>query len=281
MRASETLRLGLIGDNIKASRAPQLHRLCGQLAGLDVSYDLFIPHQLGLGFDAVLDHCAGNRLVGVNVTLPYKENAIARAVIEDPVIRRIGAINTVLFGTSGHRGFNTDYTGFIAAFRAGFGDMAPGRVAMIGAGGVGRAIAYAALELGAEAITIVDTDQRKSDRLAAALRDEGRDTAVAVASLDAAIAAADGVVNATPIGMVGYPATLVAGDQLDGRRWVFDAVYTPIETALLREAGVRNLKTLSGYELFLHQGIDAFRIFSGRQPPELAELRLRLAAAGR
>ncbi len=243
-------------------------------AVFEVSYDLFVPPDLGGDFDTILNRCHGGGLIRVDIH-PSLQGTGSRQGGDrgpgDPPHRRHQhrAVRDQLSSWLQHR-LHRLHRRFPrrlrrhAARTGGTGS---------GAGGVGRAIAYALLELGAEAISIVDTDQGKAERLAAALRDEGRDTAVIVTSLEAAIAAADGVVNATPIGMVGYPARLVAGGFiLDGRRWVFDAVYTQIETALLRDAAARGVRTLSGYELFLHQGIDAFRN-TGSEPPELAMLR--------
>ena len=90
--------LGLIGDNIAASQAPRLHRLAGELAGADVRYDRLIPRELGKDFDEVFEGCAASGYRGVNVTYPYKERAAAKVRIDDPLVRAIGAVNTVIFG---------------------------------------------------------------------------------------------------------------------------------------------------------------------------------------
>ena len=92
------LQLGLIGDNILRSRAPRLHRLAGELAGLDVVYDRLVPGELGLDFDVVFERCAKSGFTGINVTYPYKERAAGKVLIEDPLVRRIAAVNTILFG---------------------------------------------------------------------------------------------------------------------------------------------------------------------------------------
>ncbi|MBI1217607.1 MAG: shikimate dehydrogenase [Rhodobacteraceae bacterium] len=268
------VRLGLIGGNIRASRSPALHRIAGRLAGLDVSYDLLIPAEMGMGFEAVLDHCAATGYRGVNVTYPFKEAVVARLAIDDPGVRRLGAVNTVVFAPGGPRGFNTDYSGFVAAYRARFGDRAPGRVALIGAGGVGRAIAFALARLGVEELRLVDRDAAKVAALTAAL-----DCRVSAhATVDSALDGADGVVNATPVGMVGYDGTPVPAPLWPGRGWAFDAVYTPAETRFLTEAAAAGVDVLSGWELFFHQGVDAFEIFTGQPVPDLARLRADLLA---
>ena len=119
------IRLGLIGDNIKPSQAPRLHREAGRLAGLAVSYELLIPAEIGKGFDLLFDDCRESGMRGLNITYPYKQIAVARAKIDDPLVRRLGAINTVIFEDGAARGYNTDHSGFIAAWRAAFGPASP------------------------------------------------------------------------------------------------------------------------------------------------------------
>jgi shikimate dehydrogenase len=269
------VRLGLIGDNIKRSRSPDLHRLAGRLSGLDVTYDLFIPRDLGKDFDAVFDACRDSGLRGVNITYPYKETAAGRVTIEDPLVHRIGAVNTVVFEEGGAKGHNTDYTGFIAAYRQAFGDMAPGTVVMVGAGGVGKAVAFGLIALGAKELTVVDTQPGKAEALAATIRDAGRGRIATGFGSDvsAVLPGADGIINCTPVGMVGYPGSPVSAELLGEQRWAFDAVYTPVETQFKQEAEAAGLTVLSGYELFFHQGIDAFRIFTGKFPADLGALR--------
>ena len=142
------VRLGLIGDNIADSQAPRLHRLAGELRGIAVRYDLLVPAEAGLGFDALFDRCAVGRYRGINVTHPYKERAAARVGIESPLVRAMGAVNLVRFDSDRARGFNTDYSGFLSAWRARFGTETPGVVCQVGAGGAGKAIGFALAELG-------------------------------------------------------------------------------------------------------------------------------------
>ncbi len=269
----ETIRLGLIGDNIRASRSPALHRFCGELCGLDVRYDLFIPPVMGMSFEAVFEMIQAEGVVGTNVTLPYKERVVPMVHISDPMIERIGAVNTVRFSRDGPEGFNTDYSGFVAAYRAAFGNLLPGCVVMIGAGGVGKAVAYGLIALGAEEIAIVDRDNDKAAGLARSICEAGGGrTTGRVATLDA-LAEANGVINCTPLGMVGYPGSPVPDGMFPRDAWAFDAVYTPVETPFRAQALAAGARFLSGWELFFHQGIDAFEIFTGRRPDDLGRLR--------
>jgi len=253
------IRLGLIGDNIRASRSPALHRAAGQLAGLRVSYDLLIPPDLGLPFAAVLDAAREAGLAGVNVTLPYKETVAGRITPASPEVARIGAINTVVFGPDGPVGHNTDFTGFAAAFRAAFGTTDPGRTAVIGTGGVGRAVAFALAGLGAR-LVLIDRDRTKAYALAQILPGGAE-----VGGIDA-LAGCDGVVNGTPLGMTGYAGSPVPGGIFPRVSWAFDAVYTPVETPFRAQAITAGAAFLSGWELFFWQGLHAFRLFTGHTP---------------
>lgn len=274
--APAPVRLGLIGDNIARSRSPALHRIAGRLAGLDVTYDLFIPRDLGLDFDAVFATCRDRGLRGINVTYPYKEHAAAMVRIEDAGTRRIGAVNTVIFAEGDPLGFNTDCSGFIAAYRHRLGEARPGRVAMVGAGGVGRAVAFGLATLGASEVVLADRDRARALALADALARQA--VAVRVAdTVEQAIEGAEGIVNCTPVGMVGYPGSAVPATLLPGRRWAFEAVYTPVETQFKQEAEAAGLAVISGYDLFFNQGVHAFELFTGCPPNDLQRLREMLA----
>jgi shikimate dehydrogenase len=281
MMDADPMRLGLIGDNIKSSRSPPLHRLAGESCGLNVSYDLLIPKEMSMEFDQILTHCATMGFRGVNVTYPYKERAVTRAEVDDPLIRRIGSLNTIAFDSGRMHGYNTDYTGFISAFLQRFTDMPPGVVTIIGAGGVGKAVAFGLVVLGASEIRIVDRNAYKAAALVSSLNEAvGRMLASHHLEIHTAVERADGVLNCTPIGMIGYPGTPVPRHLLAGRSWAFDAVYTPVETLFKSDAEANCLQVLSGYELFFNQGVQAFRIFTGTEPGNLARLRDLLTLAG-
>lgn len=265
------IRLGLIGDNIAASSSPALHRLAGRLTGLTVSYDLLRPADLGKSFEQVLAFAQADGYRGLNITYPYKERVVAHLDVPDPAVRAIGACNTVLFGAGRPQGWNTDFSGFMAGYRHVFGDRVPGRVAMAGAGGVGRAIAFGLCQLGASELRLFDVDAGKAAAVAEALRSlPVTSTVVVASSIEDACRDADGLVNSTPVGMVGIGGCPFPVDCIRGRRWVFDAVYTPVETPFIVAARQAGLEVMSGYELFFHQGVDAFRHFTGRDVPQAA-----------
>lgn len=278
------LRLGLIGDNIAQSKAPLLHRLAGEIAGLEVSYERLVPRELGLDFAGSFARAATGGYRGLNITYPYKEDAARRVTIDDPLVAAMGAVNTVIFpeggGADKPRGYNTDYSGFIAAYRAVRGEHPAGKVCMIGAGGVGKAVAFGLLKLGLTALSVIDLDRAKAEDLKARLSKAA--PALRVTLIDDAESLSgeiDGFINGTPVGMVGYEGTPLSRRYLAGANWAFDAIYTPLQTRFLQDAAAEGLAVIGGYELFFHQGVDAWRLFAGK-PVDAAQLRRALHEAG-
>lgn len=263
-----TWRLGLIGGNIAASRSPVLHTVCALSVGGNASYDLIIPAERGKGFADLLKDCAAQGFDGVNVTYPHKEEAAALVKAGDPVVAAMGSSNTVRFTADGPKAFNTDYTGFVAAFRARFGETVPGRVLVLGTGGVGRAVAFGLAALGASGIVLHDADMAKVVSLARAIGRQFPKAAVQAAEpgQTADLSGLDGVVNCTPLGMVGRPGSPLPEAVAGSPVWAFDAVYTPDHTQFRAQVEGLGAAFLSGYELYFHQGVQAFEIFTGRKP---------------
>lgn len=256
------LKLGLIGDNIAQSRSPDLHETCGRLAGIETRYERLVPRALGLSFEQVFAKAKADGLRGVNVTYPYKERAFALLDTCDGDIQAIGAVNTVLFDEGTTLGFNTDYSGFIHAYRAAR-IAKPDTVCLIGAGGVGKAVAFALLALNARAIICVDLDTARAQALADALSATGTQAKITVS--DDAVASAqgaNGIINCTPMGMSGIGGSPLPDYAMQQADWAFDAVYTPVNTPFLQGARHHGLTVITGYELFLAQGCDAWGLFS-------------------
>jgi shikimate dehydrogenase len=279
MTLAQTTQLGLIGDNIADSKSPRLHELAGRLLGRPTAYDRLVPRILGLDFDEVFEQARIDGYRGLNITYPYKERVVAKLRIDQPQVARLGACNTVVFEADGPRGFNTDWSGFMAAYRHAFGDASPGAVCMIGAGGVGKAVAFGLIDLGMTELRLVERDLPKAEALAEALRAAAPGVRV-TCTTDAAAGAAGaaGLVNCTPVGMVGYEGTPLPREAMAGAAWAFDAVYTPVDTQFLRDAEAEGLKILSGYELYFYQGLHAITLFQGCEVDE-AVLRQALKEA--
>ena len=258
------LKLGLIGDNIARSRSPLLHRLAGAQNDVAVTYDRLVPKDRGETFAEVFEDCLDGGYRGINVTYPYKEKVALGLHVDDPLVRAIGAVNTVIFHRDGPRGHNTDYSGFTAAYTRVRGHAETGPVLMIGTGGVGRAVAFGLIALGTKELRLVDRDRAKAEGLAADLHRAAPKMRVTVGT-DAVAAAsgAAGLINCTPVGMVGYDGTPLPAAAMAGATWAFDAVYTPADTQFLTDAAAHGLTVISGWELFFYQGVHAWAFFAG------------------
>jgi shikimate dehydrogenase len=268
VRKPERVLLGLIGAGIQASRAPELHEAAGAAAGWCLFYHL-IDAEL-LGFDAadlprVLDAVRWAGFAGVNVTHPFKEAVLPLLDEVDPTAARIGAVNTVTCCNRRLCGHNTDMAGFVLAWRETF-ERPPGTVVLLGAGGAGRAIGHALVELGAGRLIVHDVVASRAEAVARALSARLPAEACASDALAAAVASADGIVNASPVGMHGHPGTPLPTGWLRAGTWLADAVYTPIETPLIVAARAAGLAVMTGDGLCVHQAAAAFRLFLGEAP---------------
>jgi shikimate dehydrogenase len=201
---------------------------------------------------------------GVNVTFPYKETVVDLLDELSPGAAAMAAVNTVVVRDHRLVGHNTDTTGFARAASDLVEGSGQGVVALNGAGGVGKAIAFALAKLGIAEIRIFDSDRTKADRLAHLLRGYGK--AVAVNDVEGAVRGAVGVVNATPVGMFPSQDTPVPEALLHDGLWVADAVYFPLLTPLLKTAKARGARIMTGRELAIYQAADSFELFTGLSP---------------
>jgi shikimate dehydrogenase len=261
-------RLALVGKGIDKSLAPAFHVAAGRLLGLDVSYELF-PRTPDFAnrLDGFLIELAAREYHGINVTVPFKATAWRSAAQPSVAVAAMGVANTLLLGPEGPtHAFNTDHTGFKWAYRRRFDTTPPGSIALLGAGGVGTSTATALLELGATAVRVYDIVAERSHSLVNLLREKDGSTDLSVApSAEDAVDGVDGVVNATPVGMYFQPGTPVELAAIGPQRWIFDAIYSPVETELMVRGADRGLERITGFDLFIGQGIDAFEIFTGHR----------------
>jgi shikimate dehydrogenase len=203
---------------------------------------------------------------GVNVTFPFKQAVITYLDHLSDGASRIGAVNTVSFAGGKRTGYNTDVTGFAESFTRGLPDVATDCAVQIGAGGAGSATAQALLESGVKKLILFDTDAQRLKGLVSKLQgDFGQNRVAAGEDIAVAVKSANGIVNATPIGMAKLPGLPLPTELIEQRHWVADIVYFPLETALLREAKQRGCQTLNGSGMAIHQAAGAFEIFTGLQ----------------
>ncbi|MBB3018157.1 shikimate dehydrogenase [Microvirga lupini] len=259
--------VGLVGTGIQASRTPALHEKEGAEQGLRYVYKLIDLETLGLGADALPEILTAARrfgFAGLNITHPCKQAVIPLLDELSSDAAALGAVNTVVLKDGRSVGHNTDWWGFAESFQRELPDVRRDLVVQFGAGGAGAAVAHALLTLGIGEVTIIDTDETRAKALVSALRERfGESRASNGVSVKDAMAAADGMVNTTPLGMAKYPGMAVPADLLRPELWVVDIVYFPLETELLRQARVRGCSIMSGGGMAVFQAVGAFRLFTG------------------
>jgi len=255
-----------MGSGISQSRMPRLQHYLGSLAGLEIDYGLIDGEGIA-GFDPCerVGQTRTGGFHGLNITHPYKQRI--HPLIDRPAINgheRIGSYNTLKFEAGEITGANTDFSGFIRGYRYHRGGRGPGHVVICGAGGVGRAVTFALLALECAHISIFDLSESQAGSLASALKKEGGSASVITSEqLPATMCEADGLVNCTSLGMYKHAGNAFPADAIGGQVWAFDAVYTPLNTDFLKLCRKAGLQCISGFDLWIFQGLDAFQIFTG------------------
>jgi len=280
MRISGGARVaGVLGRPIAHSLSPLIHNAWIEAAGLDAVYVPLSPAPGGL--KGLLEACRGGLVAGFNVTVPFKEEALAAADTVSERARRAGAANLVVFADGSIIADSTDGVGILAALA----EQAPGldvqrtSAVVVGAGGAGRSAAAALLEAGASEVRLVNRTRERATKVASALGDR-----VGVFGWEAMAEALDGagvVVNATTLGLAGgEPLSLdlapAAADAV-----VLDMVYRPLETPLLAAAAASGRRPVDGLAMLIGQARPSFEALFGLPAPTSVDVRaLALAMLG-
>jgi shikimate dehydrogenase len=263
----KSILAGLIGAGIQASRTPALHEHEGDAQGIRYLYRLIDLDALKLDTNALpelLKSAEQMSFTGLNITFPCKQAIIPLLDELSDEARGIGAVNTVVLKDGKRVGHNTDCLGFAEGLRRGLGDVAKRRVVQMGAGGAGAAVAHALLSEGVEQLTVFEVDPSRAQGLVDSLNGHfGNGRALVGTDLAGAVAAADGLVNTTPVGMAKLPGMPLPAEHLHAGLWVAEIIYFPLETELLRHARALGCRTLDGGTMAVFQAVKAFELFSG------------------
>ncbi len=259
MISGRAILAGVAGWPVAHSRSPLLHNHWLTRHGIDGAYvPLAIRPE---DFTTAIDGLRKARFAGLNVTIPHKETAATLCDVLDDSARRAGAVNTLVFGSRGIVGSNTDGYGFLANLAA--HDVTPnGPALLLGAGGAARAIAAALLAAGAT-VTIANRTQDRAEHLAAKLPGlhvlpwEHRANALADQQL---------LVNTTSLGMAGHESLDLDLTRATNDLTVADIVYVPLETPLLAQARAHGLHIIPGLGMLLHQAVPGFAAWFGHTP---------------
>ena len=261
---------GLIGNPVEHSLSPAIHNAAFQKLGLNLVYLAFRVEAIG---EAITGLRALGGFRGASVTIPHKVSAIPFLDEVEPTARHIGAINTIVASQGKLTGYNTDATGALRALRGGAGSLAGKQVMILGSGGAARAIAFAlAGEPGLAGVTLLGVDGNECSILAADLRSKTSLT-VAEAHLDEAtlgkmLPDAQVLIHCTPIGMSPKTeASCVPAALLHAGLAIMDIVYNPRDTQLLKDARQAGCVTITGLEMFLHQAVAQFELWTNQTAP--------------
>jgi len=262
----------VIGWPIEHSLSPAMHNAALREMGLDWVYLGFAvpPESVGEAVGAV----RGLSLVGLNVTIPHKQAVTEHLDAVDETAEALGAVNTIVWDQDRLIGYNTDGPGFLRSLEEKGHGVEGKRVALIGAGGAARSVAYAVARAGAGALRVLNRTAQRADEVAQLAAERGGLSDIEAGGLtgrraEAAVREADVVVDCTPVGM--FPQVdegpVIPEEWLRRGQVVVDLTYNPLQTTLLRAAAARGARTVDGAGMLVHQGAISLEHWSGRRPP--------------
>ena len=269
--SGKTKICGVIGDPIEHTVSPMMHDAAFKKLGLDYIYIPFRVRKEEL--DKAVAGIRALNIRGLNVTIPHKVAILPMLNGLDPLAEKIGAVNTIVNNNGDLKGYNTDATGFLQALQERGVEPGGKTVVVLGAGGASRAISYILAERDAH-LTILNRQlelawaEELARRLSHDFKKEVGVLELNSENLTTALAGADILVNATSVGMSPdseespVPARLLKPDLT-----VFDIVYNPIRTRLLKEAGAAGARTIRGVDMLAWQGALSFEKWTGQPAP--------------
>ena len=269
--SGRTRLCGVIGDPIGHSMSPAMHNAAFKKMELDYLYVAFRVRKEELG--EAIEVMKALNMRGLNVTIPHKVAVIPFLDELDPLAERIGAVNTIVNNNRALKGYNTDAAGFMQVlFEEGIEPKGK-NILILGAGGVSRAVSFALSERGANIVILnrlleLDWAHELADKISRIFKSEVKVLELHKENLTEALKKTDILVNATSVGMSpNIDKTLVTADQLKPSLIVFDIVYNPIKTRLLKEAETSGAKTIGGLDMLVWQGALAFEMWTGMEAP--------------
>jgi len=269
MITGKTSVYGIIGDPVEHSLSPGMHNAAFKELKLD---NIYVPfHVKAEELEEAILGAYSLKIKGLNITIPHKTEVIKYLDYLDIAAGLIGAVNTIEFGENGAVGHNTDGIGAVKAIEE-INPVKNKKVLILGAGGASRAICFQLLLSGVDNLIIANRTIEKANELRNDLV-EKLEHEVTVTRLDETLQRelvdTDILINTTPIGM--FPninqKPAVNANMMHQDLVVNDIVYNPIKTGLLKEAEKAGAKSISGIKMLMYQGVEAFKIWTGIEPP--------------
>ncbi|MBF0522629.1 MAG: shikimate dehydrogenase [Candidatus Omnitrophica bacterium] len=273
---------GLVGYPVEHSLSPLMHNTAFKELGVHAVYELFPlkENALDVFFEDIKEK--ESPIFGLNVTVPYKEKALKYLDTKSPFAEKVGAINTIVISEDRKlTGYNTDGPGFLAHLTELKFNPAQKRVSLLGAGGAARAVVSVLCLIPEQpsVIKIFDMDKQKAHNLVEDLS-RRMDTRLIkivnnISELD--IASADLVINATPVGLKESDPCLVDENLFHNNMLVYDLIYNPAETKLLKGAVTKGAKVSNGLGMLYYQGVLAFQHWAGMEITQKVKDKMRRA----
>lgn len=263
-----TFKLGLIGYPLGHSLSPKIHAAALQACGLEGTYSLFpIPPEDKQALQDLLARVRAGGIHGLNVTIPHKQNVIEFMDELTPTAQAIGAVNTVYMRGGKLIGDNTDAPGFLSDLKRAIGNRESGigkAAIVLGAGGSARAVVYALLN-DDWSVTIAARRLEQAKQLA----DSFANYELRITTFDLQLSTFSLIVNTTPLGMTPNidQSPLPEKLPLPANAFVYDLVYNPRETKLVRDARVQGLPATTGLGMLIEQAALSFDLWTGHKPP--------------
>lgn len=266
----KTKVIGIIGWPVSHSLSPVMHNASFEFLGLDYCYVPFAinPDHLKEAIEAV----PALNITGLNVTVPHKENVLKYVAELSEEARMIGAVNTLKITNNRLIGYNTDGTGFVNALKEAGHTVANKRLLIVGSGGSAKAVAFKSASEGVSYIIIANRTISKAillknqlDEYFPSLKIEV--TGIGYDQLKGAIDKVDTVVNTTSVGLGKEDISPVPQELIHEGLYIFDLIYNPYETTLLKYAKAAGCRHSNGLGMLVYQGAESFRIWTGVEPP--------------
>ena len=281
---SSLKKYGLVGYPLGHSFSPLMHNAAFKKLDIPGEYHLFQKQPSEL--EPFLKSLEDEGIWGLNVTVPYKEKVLELNFIEPDKTARyakeVKAVNTIVRKSDGLKGFNTDVAGFLRHLNKLNFDPLKKKIALLGAGGAGGAIAYAVAKKGAEAIAIFDIDKNKSENVSDRIRKLFPDLKISIADTveELNINNKNMLINATPVGLKDDDPCLVEEDMLGEDLFVYDLIYNPSSTKLLSLAKSKGLGNSNGLGMLVYQGAFSFIYFTQTHVPYAKIVKVMWEALG-
>ena len=264
---AEKVFYGLLGYPVKHSLSPIMHNSAFKALGIPAEYKLFErePYQV----ESFLKSLAKQNILGLNVTIPYKEVVIRYLDRLSPQAKFTGAVNVIVAEGEYLKGYNTDGSGFLRHLTQDLGFEPQGkRAVVLGAGGASKAVVNQLALNKIKSIGIYDIDRKRAETLVEKLNKEFSFCEAQLISCleDLDLTEVSLLVNATPVGMKGEPS-LIKREKLHSQLLVYDLIYNPPQTELLKIAQERGARVSNGLGMLLYQGAESFELWTQKPAP--------------